>query len=156
MRKRLINQHLKNLSDDQSWMDLQQLAQVELTSEDPAYPIEAALSASTGEGWRAAESGKQTIRFLFDEAQKINRIQLVFCEQEYARTQEFLLRSSPDRGYSYREIVRQQYNFAPPGVTDEFEDYAVDLVGVTVLELTIVPDISGGDARASMRQARIA
>jgi hypothetical protein len=51
--------------------------------------------------------------------------------------------------------VRQQYNFAPPAVTDEFEDYAVDLVGVTVLELTIVPDISGGDARASMRQARI-
>jgi hypothetical protein len=95
MRKRLINQHLKNLSDDQSWMDLQQLAQVELTSEDAAYPIEATLIARSGAGWRAAESGKQTIRFLFDEAQKINRIQLVFCEQEHARTQEFLLRWSP-------------------------------------------------------------
>src|SRR5262249_12627665 len=101
-------------------------------------------------------SGKQTIRFFFDEVQKIKRIQLVFCEQEHARTQEFLLRWSPDQGHSYREIVRQQYNFAPPSVTEEFENYAVDLVGVTVLELTIVPDISGGDSRASLWQARIA
>jgi hypothetical protein len=52
--------------------------------------------------------------------------------------------------------VRQQYNFSPPGMTREFEDYAVDLAGVTALELRIVPDISGGDARASVAQLRIA
>jgi hypothetical protein len=63
---------------------------------------------------------------------------------------------SPDGGQSYRETVRQQYNFSPPAVAHEFEDYAVDLAGVTAPELTIVADRSGGDARASMAQLRIA
>jgi hypothetical protein len=52
--------------------------------------------------------------------------------------------------------VRQQYNFSPPVMTREIEDYTVELVGVSVLELSIVPDISGGDARASVAQLRIA
>jgi hypothetical protein len=80
----------------------------------------------------------------------------LFHEDQQARTQEFVLRWSPDGGQSYREIVRQQYNFSPPGVTREFEDYAVALAGVKALELRIVADISGGDARASVAQLRIA
>ena len=103
-----------------------------------------------------ASAGEQTIRLLFDELQRVRRIQLLFHEDHQARTQEFVLRWSPDGGQSYREIVRQQYNFSPPGVTRESEDYAVDLAGVTALELRIVPDISGGDARASVAQLRIA
>ena len=135
---------------------MQRLAQVELTSEDAAHPIDAALMPSAGSGWRAAQAGEQTIRLLFDEFQRVRRIQLVFQEDQQARTQEFVLRWSPDGGQSYREIVRQQYNFSPPGVTHEFEDYAVDLAGVATLELRIVPDISGGEARASLAQLRIA
>ena len=153
MRKRLIN---PVSPVDERWLDVQRLAQVELTSEDAAYPIEAALMPSAGSGWRAAQAGEQTIRLLFDEFQRVRRIQLVFQEDQQARTQEFVLRWSPDGGQSYREIVRQQYNFSPPGVTHEFEDYAVDLAGVAVLELRIVPDISGGEARASLAQLRIA
>ena len=157
MRKRIIiNQEPQNVAPaDQGWLDLQTLAQVELTSEDAANPIEAALVPS-GLGWRAAQAGEQTIRLLFDELQRVRRIQLLFHEDQQTRTQEFVLRWSPDGGQSYREIVRQQYNFSPPGVTREFEDYAVDLAGVTALELRIVPDISGGDARASVAQLRIA
>ncbi len=157
MRKRIINQDPYNVSAvDPSWIDLQRLARVELTSEDAAYPIESALIPSGGSGWRAAQAGEQTIRLLFDELQRIKRIQLLFHEDQQARTQEFVLRWSPDGGQSYREIVRQQYNFSPPGMTREFEDYAVDLADVTALELRIVPDISGGDARASVAQLRIA
>ncbi len=157
MRKRIIDQNLQNVSpDDQSWLDLQRLAQVELTSEEAAHPIEGALIPSVGSGWRAAQAGEQTIRLLFDELQRVRRIQLLFQEDQQARTQEFVLRWSPDAGQTYREVVRQQYNFSPPGMTREFEDYTVDLVGVTALELTIVPDISGGDARASVAQLRIA
>jgi hypothetical protein len=157
MRKRIINQDRQSVSSvPQSWLDLQRLAQVELTSEDAAYPIEAALTPSAGSGWRAAQAGEQTIRLLFDESQRVRRIQLRFHEDQQARTQEFVLRWSPDGGQSYREIVRQQYNFSPPGMTREFEDYAVDLAGVTALELKIVPDISGGDARASVAQLRVA
>jgi len=153
MRKRLIN--LVSPVDER-WLDVQRLAQVELISEDAAYPIQAALILSAGSRWQAAQAGEQTIRLVFDEFQRVRRIQLVFQEDQQARTQEFVLRWSPDGGQSYREIVRQQYNFSPPGVTHEFEDYAVDLVGVAALELRIVPDISGGEARASLAQLRIA
>lgn len=156
MRKRIIDQESQNVVPvDQGWLDLQSLAQVELTSED-ANPIEAALVPGAGLGWRAAQAGEQTIRLLFDQLQRVSRIQVLFHEDQQARTQEFVLRWSPDGGRSYREIVRQQYNFSPPGVTRELEDYAVDLAGVTALELRIVADISGGDARASVAQLRIA
>jgi hypothetical protein len=80
----------------------------------------------------------------------------VFYEAELERTQEFVLRWSPDDGQSYREILRQQYNFSPPGAAREVEDYDIDLEGVTALELRIVPDISGGSARASLAQLRLA
>ncbi len=157
MRKRIINRDPQSVAPvDQGWLDLQSLAQVELTSEDAANPVEAALVPGAGLGWRAAQAGEQTIRLLFDELQRVRRIQLVFHEDQQARTQEFVLRWSPDGGQSYRDIVRQQYNFSPLGVTREFEDYAVDLAGVTAMELRIVPDISGGDARASVAQLRIA
>ena len=157
MRKRIINQDSQSVVPaDQGWLDLQSLAEVELTSEDQANPIEVALVSGAGLGWRAAEAGEQTIRLLFDESQRVRRIQVLFHEDQQARTQEFVLRWSPDGGQSYREIVRQQYNFSPPGVTREFEDYAVDLADVTTLELRIVPDISGGDVQASVAQLRIA
>jgi hypothetical protein len=157
MRKRIINQNPQDvLPADQSWIDLQRLAQVEITSEESTHPIEAALIPGFGSGWRATQGGEQTIRILFDELQRIRRIQLLFHEYQQARTQKFVLRWSPDAGQSYREIVRQQYNFSPPGMTREFEDYTVDLVGVTALELIIVPDITGGDALASIAQLRIA
>jgi hypothetical protein len=38
----------------------------------------------------------------------------------------------------------------------ELEDYTVDLVGLTWLELSIIPDISGGEARASLARLRLA
>jgi hypothetical protein len=71
------------------------------------------------------------------------------------RTQEFVLRWSPDGGRSFREIVRQQWNFSPPNSIREREEYQVHLSGVTVLELVIVPDISGGLARASLKSLRL-
>lgn len=157
MRKRIVNRDPHNVARvDQSWLDLQRLAQVEITSEDAAYPIETALLPGAEPGWRAAQAGEQTVRLLFDELQRIRHIQLLFQEDQRARTQEFVLRWSPDGGRSYREILRQQYTFSPPGMTRECEDYTVDLAGVTTLELRIVPDISGGDARASVAQLRIA
>ena len=138
------------------WMDIEHLAQVEITSEDVDHPIESALIPGTGSGWQAAQPGEQTIRLLFNEPLRLERLHLVFHEDEQERTQEFVLRWSPDGGQSYREIVRQQYNFSPPAAAREVEDYDVDLDAVTALELKIVPDISGGTARASLAQLRVA
>jgi hypothetical protein len=156
MRKRIIDHQPRDVGAEESdWLDLERLALVEVTSEDVSYPIESALIQGMGLGWRAAQAGEQTIRLLFDEPQRIKRIRLVFHEDEHERTQEFILRWSPDDGQSYREIMRQQYNFNSPGATDEVEDYDVDLDGVTLLELRIVPDISGGSAPASLAQLRL-
>ena len=141
---------------EQGWLDLELLAQVEITSEDIGYPIELALIPGMGTGWQAGQPGEQTIRLLFDKPLRVRRIHLLFHEDEQERTQEFVLRWSPDRGQSYREIVRQQYNFSPPGATREVEDYTIDLDGVTALELKIVPDISRGSARASLAKLRVA
>ena len=157
MRKRIIGPGPVHVAAaEPGWMDLEHLAQVEITSEDVDHPIESALIAGISSGWRAAEPGEQTIRLWFDKPLRLKRIQLLFQEGEQGRTQEFVLRWSPDGGQSYREIVRQQYNLSPPETAREIEDYNVDLDAVTALELRIVPDISGGSARASLAQLRLA
>ena len=43
----------------------------------------------------------------------------------------------------------------PPNTTREIEEYHVQLSDVTVLELVIVPDISRGAARASLKSLRV-
>ena len=107
-------------------------------------------------GWRAAGPGEQTIRLLFAQPQAVHRIWLEFVEPGVERTQEFVLRWSPDGGQSVHEVVRQQWNFSPHGATGQTEDLRVDLPGVTVLELSIVPDIGGGTAHASLTRLRLA
>jgi hypothetical protein len=62
---------------------------------------------------------------------------------------------SPDGGTSFREIVRQQWNFSPPETIREDEEYQVELSNVTVLELIIVPNMSSGAARASLKNLRL-
>jgi hypothetical protein len=158
MRKRIIS---KPAADDaaeaQQWLDLESLTRIELTSEDPLYPIEAALMENAGAyGWRARDAGAQTVRLIFDAPHRIRRICLLFQETETRRTQEFSLcwRSATDP--QTREIVRQQYTFSPPYTTEEREDYSVELDAATEVELRIVPEISGGPARASLAQLHLA
>ncbi|HEY5869728.1 MAG TPA: hypothetical protein VI542_29880 [Candidatus Tectomicrobia bacterium] len=52
-------------------------------------------------------------------------------------------------------MLRQQYTFRPPGTTREGEDYTVALDGVTHVVLRIVPDITGGEARATLAAFRL-
>jgi len=157
MRKKIVNQANEGSAPaDDDWLNLEPLAQVEITSESAGYSIESALIPGTGPGWQAAEPGEQTIRLVFDQPRPLRRILLVFSEEAQARTQEFVLRWLPASEASYREILRQQYRFSPPGTTREAEDYEVELNDVKALELRIVPDISGGGARAKLEQLRLA
>jgi hypothetical protein len=157
MRKRHITSTPQGARpSDQAWLDVDRAAVVEVTSEEEGYPIESALLPEEKGGWRAADPGTQTIRLIFDEPQRLRRIWLVFEDTKNRRTQEFVLRWSPDSGHSYREIVRQQWNFSSPGSVREVEDYRVELSAVTVLELIIVPDKNGGEARASLASLRLA
>jgi hypothetical protein len=99
MRKRLITPIPQNAPPlDEGWLDLDDAAVVEVTSEEKEYPVESALVSGEMRGWRAADSGTQTIRLIFDDPQRLTRISLVFEETETERTQEFVLRWSPDGG----------------------------------------------------------
>ena len=153
MRKRIISD--EGRATQEHWLDTATVGEVEITSEDVAHPIESALTGE-GSGWRASSPGEQTIRLLFDHPLTLRRIHIRFDEERAPRTQEFVLRWSPDGGRSYRDIVRQQFTFSPPGTTRELEDYVVELSCVTALELQIVPDIARGAAHASLRELRLA
>jgi hypothetical protein len=157
MRKRIITSvQQESVSPEQDWLNIEELAEVEITSEDAAHPIESALLPGRTSGWRAAGPGKQTIRLLFATPQRLQRIWLNFVETRTERTQEYVLRWSPDGVQSFQEIVRQQWNFNPQSATSETEDHHFDLPAVIVLELIIIPDISGGNAFASLERLRIA
>jgi hypothetical protein len=154
MRKKIIRVP-QIASGDQGWLDVNEAASVEVSSEDENYPIESALIGDEKRGWRAAEPGTQTIRLTFDSPQRLRRIWLAFEDGETSRTQEFVLRWSVNVGQPFQEIMRQQWNFSSPGGVREVEDYTVDLVDVGVLELIIMPDKSGGEARASLAKMRL-
>ncbi len=157
MRKRIIDSRQEEpASPDQGWLNVEGIAEVEVTSEDTAHPIESALLPGRASGWRAAGPGKQKIRLLFSRPQPLRQISLIFVEPRTERTQEYVLRWSADGGQSYQEIVRQQWNFSPQGAPSETEVHHVELPAVTVLELSIVPDTSGGNAVASLAQLRLA
>src|SRR2546423_1913333 len=135
MRKRILQStSAAPAPTSQEWLDLQDIARVEVSSENPQYPIEAALTEEGGSGWRAGDPGKQNLRLLFDEPQKLRRIRLRFSEPNVARTQQFTLSWSESHTGTGQEIVRQQWNFSPGGATTEVEDYTVNLDGVRALE----------------------
>jgi hypothetical protein len=157
MRKRIINHHTQRSSpQNERWLDLEKLATVEVSSEEAQHPIEAALVPGVPSGWRAAAPGQQLVRLMFDEPQNLRQIHLVFDEREQERLQEYTLRWSSGGGQPYQEIVRQQYTFSPPTTTREVEDYNVNLNSCAELELSIVPDLRGSAAHASISEFRLA
>src|SRR6266478_1461443 len=99
MRKRVLGSALPpaDAPDGYEWLKLEELAEVEVTSEADGYPVESAFNFGAGPGWRAASPGKQRIRLAFDQPQSIRRMRLQFNEPDVARTQEFTVRWS---GYS--------------------------------------------------------
>jgi hypothetical protein len=156
VRKRLISPIRSTaVVRESGWLDLDQAALVEVTSEAEGFPVEEALLGD-GRGWRADVSGIQTIRLLFDRPQSIHLVRLVFKEETFPRTQEFVLRWLPSGAGSWEDIVRQQWNFSPPNTIEECEEYKLDLPSAAALELSINPDISSGEARSSLQRLQVA
>ena len=154
MRKH-IHEDRPSLTDDRSWLDLEQLATVEVTSEDPSHPVEAALVSPSGPGWQAASRGEQTVRLTFDAPQQIRHLRLRFEDADATRTQEFVIRSLMRGDTDYRDVVRQQFTFSPGGASRQQESYDVHLDDVVSLELRIVPNISGGPDLATLKEWRV-
>lgn len=157
MRKRIVSSDRTSAKSgpDTRWINLAEIATVEVTSEDPNFPIESAFT-NAGPGWRAAQKGEQQIRLLFDEPLAVRRMQLHFLEPTAERLQEFTIRWLAADGGQAKEIVRQQWNFSPGGATSQLEDYEVNLAGVSALELVIKPDLTHNQAVASLAAWRVA
>ena len=160
MRKVLVSQDDGKKKPEQQgdWLDIEKIATAEISSEDPGFPIDDALTGTGTAGWRAAGPGPQKIRLLFDKPQSLRRIQLHFVDRESERSQEFALLALV--GDELREVARQQWNFSPNGSPEELEDYKVELNGVNALELRIDPDRSHDPKQsqhvASLQRLRIA
>ena len=80
MWKRILGPYHAQQGDqsDKGWFDLEQIATVEVTSEDPSFPIEYAFGSNDGPGWRASQGGEQQIRIIFDKPVSMHRIELRF------------------------------------------------------------------------------
>jgi hypothetical protein len=158
MRKTIIHSSYSQVESQSegAWLNLEPIARVEVTSEHPNFPIESALSGQRGSGWRAAETGQQVLRIVFDTPRTLSRIRLEFSESDVERTQEFTLRWAAAPDGRFREIVRQQWNFSPQGATTEIEDYSITLDEVLVLELILKPDLTSNRALAALASWRVA
>ena len=151
LRKQIIRPPVSGPTPDEN--DIAAVATVLATSESAGHPVDHAFDRHRGPGgsrWVAGEPGEQTLILAFDAPQSIRRVALEVEEAEVARTQELDLAVSSDGGVTYRELLRQEYNFSPPGTTFEREDWAVPAVGVTHLRLQIKPDKGGKLGRASI------
>ena len=74
MRKRPITpipQEAPHLGE--GWLDLDRVAVVEVTPEEKDYPVESAVISGEMRGWRAADSGTQTIRPLLGGSHRLHR-----------------------------------------------------------------------------------
>ena len=138
------------------WLHLEAIARVEASSEDTEHPLEHALATGRRTEWRASQPGTQLIQIRFHQPRDVRRIRLVIADPDQARTQEFTITWSSQRGERHRVVVRQQFNFSPSGATTEVEDYQVDLPEAAALELRIVPDVNGGAAIARLAELLVA
>jgi len=137
------------------WLDLEELASVEVSSEDPLYPFEDTLHGDGRSGWKAAAPGPQAIRLTFDEPRAIRRIRLAFREDGPERVQEFVLYAITGN-QARKEVLRQQWTFSPGGSTQEIEDYPVELADVTAIELQIDPGRHDKHRIASLQSIALA
>src|SRR6266496_1112806 len=104
------------------------VATVLVTSETVDHPIDNAFDSRRGPGgsrWVAEKPGEQTLILAFDVPQTLHKITLEVEEQAVNRTQELALAVSYDGGQTYRELVRQEFNFSPPSTTFEREEWKV-------------------------------
>jgi len=134
-------------------LDIPSLASVLVTSESSEHPVDHLFDGRDGPGgtrWVASKEGEQTLILVFDTPQTICEVTLEAEEPFVSRTQVTTLALSKDGGQSYREVLRQEFNFSAPGTTFEREVWSVPAVGLTNLRVTVQPDKGGRPSRASL------
>lgn len=153
MRKIIINPQSTGAALTPGGLDVAAIATVMVTSELAGHPVENAFDGQNGPGasrWISETGGEQTIILAFDAPQTIRTVGLEIEETEVSRTQELQLAVSNDGEKSWRELLRQEFHFAPGGSTFEREEWTVNAEAVTHLRLQIKPEKGGQPCRASL------
>jgi hypothetical protein len=154
LRKRILDTaETPTGGHDPAAVDVVAIATVIVTSEQATNPVNHIFDQSGGPGgtrWVAARVGEQDLILDFDTPQTIKRIVLEVEETEVSRRQEVVVSVSRDGGQVYDELIRQEYNFSPPGTTFERETWSVSAQRVTHLRLHITPDKDGKPSRATV------
>jgi hypothetical protein len=159
LRKQVVPKPSRELAPLEGELPIADVATVQVTSEEADHPIDHAFDRSRGPGgsrWVASASGEQSVTLLFDGPQTIRQICVEVEELAVSRTQELTLSASSDGGRTYRELVRQEFNFSPPGTSFEREVWSVSVDAVTHLRLEIKPDKGGRVGRATLTSLAVA
>lgn len=150
MRKKIIEIESTKSTDE---IDITKIATGLITSEDANHPLENAFDDKRGKGgscWIADSTDEQTLILEFDTPQAIRQVILEIEELEVSRNQELQISISHDGGESYQEILRQEYNFSPPGTTFEKEEWTLNADNVTHFRLVIKPDKGNKPCKAKI------
>jgi hypothetical protein len=153
LRKQIVPRRPGESASLEGGISIPDIATVQVTSEQADHPIDHAFDHRRGPGgsrWIAGEAGEQTVILLFDTPQTIRKIGLEVEELAVSRTQEVSVSVSSDEGRTYRELIRQEFTFSPPGTSFERELWSVSAEGVTHLRLDIKPDKGGRVGRATL------
>jgi hypothetical protein len=144
LRKRILNSaHAPATTIPADLLDIAAVATVIVTSEALAHPVDNIFDNQQGPGasrWVAGELGEQSLILDFDTPQTLRRLRLEVEEDQVSRSQELWVSVSADGGHTYREVVRQEYNFSPPATTFEREEWQLLPQKVTHLWIRIKPD----------------
>ncbi len=153
MRKQILKSHPPISAPPRGDLDVAAIATVLVTSELAGHPVENAFDNDrrpAGSRWVSETGGEQALILAFDVPLAIHTVGVEIEEPEESRTQELRLAVSHDGGQNYRELLRQEFNFAPPGTTFEPEEWAISAEAATDLRLRIRPDKGGRLCRASL------
>ena len=142
-------------AENGSWLNLEAVAEVTVSSEAPAHPIEHALVGPPGEYWEAAEAGACSITLRFDTPLLLSATRLEFAEPAHERSQEWAISAVFADG-TERELLRQGWNFSPSGSREQRESYTLQTAPVRSLTLWIDPDRGQNRYPATLRAWRLA
>ena len=159
LRKQIGSKHSREPASFEGEISIADVATVQVTSEEADHPIDNAFDHNRGPGgsrWIADGPGEQTVTLLFDSPQTIRQIGLEVEELAVSRTQELSISVSSDGGRTYRELVRQEFNFSPPATSFERERWSASEGAVTHLRLEIKPDKGGRVGRATLTALTLA
>jgi hypothetical protein len=159
LRKQIIPKRSGESASLEGEIPIAAVATVQVTSEQADHPIDNAFDERRGPGgsrWVADAPGEQTVTLVFDSPQTIRKIGVEAEELAVSRTQELAVSVSSDGGRTYRQLVRQEFNFSPPGTCFERELWSVSAGAVTHLRLEIKPDKGGRVGRATLTSLAVA